>query len=359
MYDKQIISQPWSGWVDAQPALTLPPSSFKKITNWVINKGRIQSCPKANAFVGPPNGENILGGRTFIDVLSTLHTLILTKDQAYFLNNTNNYTLAGAPFSPPSALPFALDVMLNKVFFANGGQNVSYVDGSNLVTIAGDVPGSCYYLGKLAAHLIMAFTVEPDATHTSAQGFPNRVRWSKSGDPLSWFDFTAGFEDIADVEDQLTGFANLGYAGFLFRNNGITVMSPTGVGSAPFRFDNFSIGPTGIGCSIPYSLASYGNFCMFMGLDDIYYFDSSGPQRVGGTAKKSIFKDLFSRSGTVSAFITGSLGKGIDYLAYWLCIPQTNNTRTSVWIYHFDDGTWVNESFPFGRITFLGDLAIV
>lgn len=356
MYNKEIISQPWSGWVDAQPAITLPPSSFKQITNWIINKGRIQSAPKANVFVGPPNGENMLGAKTFLDVLAFFHTIVLTKDQAYYLSSPSVYTVAGPAFSPAIDSPFAVDVMLNKVFFANGGQFVSYVDGGAGVTIAGDVPGSCFFLGKLAAHLVLAYTVEPDAVG-NLQGYPSRVRWSKSGDPFSWFDFTAGFIDISDVEDSLTGFANLGFAGFLFRSNGITVMTPTGVSTAPFRFDNFSIGPSGIGCYYPYSLATYGNFCMFVAQDDIYYFDSSGPQRVGGTAKKSIFKDIFTRSGRVNAFIVGSLGNGVDYLSYWLCLPQTNNTTTVVWIYHFDDGTWVRETFPFGQITFLGDLA--
>lgn len=314
--------------------------------------------PKRNAFPNPTDGNTIIGARTFQDALNNLHTLVCTKNQAYYLNQTNVYTPVGNPFNPQNDVPYAMEVMLGKVYIANGGQKVTAYDGSATPAIAGSVPGTCYYLGKLAAHLIMANTIEPEPNVVGSMINPARVRWSKSGDPTNWTDFTSGFEDIQDIEDQISGYATLGQNGFVFRTNGITVMTPTGIGLAPFTIENFSIGPTGIGNAYPYSLAVYGSFCIFVGLDDVYYFDGGAPQRIGGMAKKSIFKDLDTRTAFAKGTIIGSLTKGIDYLSYWLVIPQGDNATCNVWVYHFDDQSWVKENVSLGRLALLENVAI-
>lgn len=352
------ISAPWQGWRDDNPSLVLPPNSFKQITAMLLNKGRIQTLPKRNAFPNPPDGNPILGARTFQDALNNLHTLVVTRGQAYYLNQTNVYTAVGAPFTSMSDFPYAIEVMLGKVYIANGGQKVTAYDGSATVSIPGSVPGTCYYLGKLATHLIMANTIEPEPGVVASTVNPARVRWSKSGDPTNWVDFTSGFEDIQDIEDQISGYATLGQNGFVFRTNGITVMTPTGIGLAPFTIENFSIGPTGIGNAYPYSLAVYGSFSIFVGLDDVYYFDGGAPQRIGGMAKRSIFKDLNLRTGPAKGTIIGSLTGGVDYLSYWLVIPQANDASCVVWIYHFDDQSWVKENVSLGRVAFLENIAI-
>lgn len=362
MYNEPIIGPPWKGWVDQQAGITLDPTSFKQIQGFMITKGRLYSSLQLGVFTGPPNGKVILGGRTFQDALGNYHTLILTQDQAYFLNNTNNYLSIGT-ISPSLPIPYAVEVMLNKAFFVNGATSVQYTDGSSSISVAGNVPGTCFFLGKLASHLLMVNTIEP-LPGLGANPNPARVRWSASGNPLDWsVSNTAGFNDISDVEDQLTGYATLGSYGFAFRNNGITVITPTG--SAPpfgpvFKFENYSIGPIGVGCSIPYTLATYGNFCAFVGLDDIYYFDGyNPPQRVGGMAKKSIFADLNNRSSNPTGIITGSMGGGIDYLTYWLLIPLQNNTTTKIWKLHYDTQSWTTDLYPYGRAMFLNNIAVV
>lgn len=354
--EKLPISAPWQGWYDQFPSLVLPQNSMKQITGWLLKEGRIQSMFKRNAFAGPPNGEVIAGARTFLDGLANLHTLILTQDQAYFLNQTTVYTPIGAAFSPVSSAPFAVEVIVNRVYFANGGQKVSYVDGSNNLKVAGDVPGTCLYLGKLASHLILCNTIEPE-TGLGSTPYPARVRWSASGNPNNFTDFSSGVNDIPDIEDQISGYATIGQNGFVFRTNGITVMSPTGIVLAPFSFENFSIGPSGVGNAYPYSLAVYGAFACFVGTDDIYYFDSGAPQRIGSKAKKAIFKDITQRTGFVQGHIIGDLAAGAQYLTYWLTIPQAGDI-SKVWVYHFDDQSWIQDQVPLGRVACLENIAI-
>lgn len=362
-YRKPVIAD-WKGWSDFAPSILQEPNSFKRIINWLINKGRLYPFPRVADFPSLPGPSNtVLGARTFQDALGNFHTLFLDEVQPFYLNPDGTYNPlfdeTGATFKPTSNSNFAIEVFLNQAFFANGGAPLSYVQGDQNFFKAGNVPGTCFFLGKLASHLMMVNTIEPTSDQLGSLNFPSRVRWSASGDPTQWdlsVDLTAGAVDLADVEDQLTGWATIAANGFAFRNNGITVFSPTGIGTAPFYIENFSIGPQGIGCSIPYTLATYGPFCAFVALDDIYLFDGGAPTAFGINAKKAIFRDLYTSVAPVSAFILGTLLGGTDFLSYWLCCPQAGGI-TSVWIYHFDSRTWVNEQLPFGDLSVIANIA--
>lgn len=363
MYKSPVIAD-WKGWNNFGPSILQPSNTFKKVVNWLINKGRLYPFPKLGDFPSVPAADKtVLGLRTFQDALGNYHTLFLTSTQPWYLNPDGTYNplfdINGKGFAPTSSSFFSVEVFNNQVFFANGGAPLSYVQGDQNFFTAGDVPGTCYFLGKLASHLMMVNTVEPVVGSLGSMNNPARVRWSASGDATEWslsVDATAGAADIADVEDQLTGWATIAASGYAFRNNGITVFSPTGVGTSPFTIENFSIGPQGIGCSVPYTLATYGVFCAFVALDDIYLFDGGAPTAFGKNAKRSIFKDIYSSVAPVSAYMLGTLLGGTDFLSYWLCCPQSGGV-TSVWIYHFDSQSWVNVQLPFGDLRVLANIA--
>jgi hypothetical protein len=363
MYRKPIFGSPWGGWNDSAPSISLPASSFKQIINWLINKGAIFPLPTLTTQPDPLS--ELLGGRTFRDGLGNLHTVVIKRsapgyyDPATFpvYNFVVNADGSGG-LSPQSNNPFAIEVMNNTLYFANGAPPLSYVDGDNNFYTAGDTPGTCFYLGKLASHLLQVCTVEPTAT-LATQTFPNRVRYSASGNGNEWdntVDFTAGVIDIPDVEDILTGWATLTNVGFAFRQNGITSFTPTGVGGSPFFVENFSIGPAGVGCFYAYTLAVYGYLCVFAAENDIYLFTSSAPQAIGGPAKKSIIRELGEASSFTTSSIIGSIEGIGDFLSYWLFIPQSNDSFTSTWVYHFDSQTWVNFILPYGAARFLANL---
>lgn len=363
MYRKPIISD-WKGVVDSAASLLLPSNSFRVGKNWLINKGRLYPFPKLLNFPAlPGSNPTVLGMRTFQDALGNYHTVFLNSNQPFYLNPDGTYNPLfdpnGNTFNPPSSSFFATEVFLNNLIFANGGAPVSYIQGDQNFFTAGNVPGTCYFLGKLASHLMMINTIEPVAGQLGSMNFVNRVRWSASGDFTQWdlsLDLTAGAVDIPEVEDQLTGWATINSTGFAFRNNGITAFSPTGIGSNPFDIENFSIGPQGVGCSVPYTLAVYGPFCTFVALDDIYIFDGSTPQPIGGSAKRSIFRDIYASVAPVFAGMIGTLLGGTDYLSYWLFCPQTNNV-TSVWIYHFNSQSWMNQQLPFDDVKAFANIA--
>lgn len=379
---KPVISPPWGGWNDSMPPNIASMNSFSQITNWLINKGRIFSFPNRAAF--PPSGivqpgglsYPFLGLRSFQDGLGNYHTAGFVAGYAMYFDVVGNDWAAQVwvdasgnnrlQMTPVSYNPYSTEIVFNKLFFSNGGPPLSYMDGGLGSFVAGDVPGSCYFLGKLAGHLMMINTIEPVLNVPGSTAYTGRVRWSMENNPLVWVtnpvtgiqEFTAGSVDLTDVEDQLTGWATINSIGYAFRNSGITTFTPTGVAANPFQIENFSIGPAGVGNMFPYCLAVYGTRCVFPAEDDIYMFDGTAPTPIGGAAKRSIYPDLVNASGQCIAFIIGRLFSGVDYLSYWLLCPQQNNSFTSAWIYHFDDGTWVNEQLNFGGVTAANTVAI-
>lgn len=356
MLRKTPIMPPWGGWNNSAPALTLPAKSFKQITNWLINKQRLIPLPKIIDFFTGGALLSTWGARTFLDANALFHTLLITNDRALYLKADGTVDQIGSVWQAVNT-PFAIEVYNSKVYFTNGSiyTPLQYVDGSSTLFTAGDVQGSAFFLGKLAARLLMINLVE------NQFNFINKIRWSAINNANEWdstIDYTAGSTVLSDIEDQLTGWATINNTGFAFRNNGITAFSPTGIGATPFYIENFSIGPAGIGCQYPYSLSVYGQLAVFAALDDIYLFTGQAPQAIGGNAKKSIYKDLASSSSFTVGTLLGTLGPGIDYLAYWLACPQQNDTITSMWIYHFDDQSWVNVQLPYGALRTLANIAL-
>lgn len=354
MYDKsQLIGPPWGGWDESGPSIWLPKNSFKQAQGWLINKQKLQSFPLLSTFPSPPDGNAWQGAVTFQDVVGSYHTVVVTKDHVFFVNADGTYTSLGTTESN-SFQEFSLEVFLNKVFFANGNAgHVMFVDGSNFLGDAGDVPGTCLYIGKLDSSLILLNLLE------SSKPFPLSVRWSGVNNPTEWdatVDVTAGSNIISEAEDSITGFANQKGQGVIYRKQGITIMSPTGQLFPRFSFNSFESGPTGVGNNFPGSLANFGDESVFAAEDDIYLFSLSTPQPIGTKSKKSIYKDLNNQINNPHAMMVGSLGSGIDYKSYWLGIPLIGGI-TSLWIYHFDSQSWMNEQFPTGDLTWMGKVA--
>lgn len=355
MYKPYPITGPFLGIVDAVPRPNAPANAFDDCLNFLLRKGRIQSRPPFNAFLSLAAGEVPRFGVTFRDINNNYHTLVLSEKaanagQAYFLSSGALFplTLPGG-ITITNSRPYNFVQALRRVYFSNGDMVVCYSDGSQNVRVAGDVPGGARFIGVLANHLIIAYTTEVNID------YPSRVRWSKSGDPNSWNTFSSGLNDILDVGEDITGYVTLSRTGYLFRKNGVTIITPTGVGTNPFSFDHFSTAFKGIGNAYPYSLASYGTSAVFVAEDDIYQLDAgSGLTPIGTNCKGKIFADLAAASSPPTAFIIPGFGPTFDYLSYWLNIPGK-----STWVYHNDEKSWVRVSSAQGAITFINTLFTV
>lgn len=354
----------WAGVVTDIPAPGAL-NAFDDMRNFLCRKGRIITRPRLNSYGTPPDGATVRAMITFIDGLNNYHTLVLTTQNAYMLTPGPVWHLLTYPVGvvnlSGTALPYGIVSILNQIYFANGSVPLLFSDGSAALQVAGDVPGSGRFLTSNSQTLIMAATTEPAPGIVNSTFFPNRVRWSADGLPQEWnntVDFSAGFNDLVEVPDVITGLTTLGRNTYIMRTNGITVMYPTGntgVDTLPFGFEDYDFAPLGVGNAYPYSLATYGPRCVFVANDDIYMFDGSTPQPIGYGNKKAIYKDIEQAAGgPIGGQILPSLGIGFDFLAYYLSIPGPNVT----WVFGWDEKNWMRIDSSAGFLSGLNLVAV-
>lgn len=242
------------------------------------------------------------------------------------------------------------------------------------LTKVSDIAGGIF-LGELSQQLILASTVE------TGTFFHQRVRWSATGDPTqldpAMGNLTAGFNDLLDVPDLITGFQTIGKTGYIFRSNGITEMIPTGTGSNPYDFVHISsANNAGIGAFYPLATDSWGTYCCFISQDDIYLISSSGIQSIGARARDAIFADIatwsnnmnFCMSSSPNLDIIGSIipmiRRSYTYAMYIIAIPFFNPAvngnvagtggsanSTIFWIYSIEEQTWTRWVSSQGVVT--------
>src|SRR5437762_9991577 len=166
MTHKVIPTQgPFLGIVDDLPSVNAPASAFSDVVNWLCRKNRVQTRPRLTPFPTPPDRAIVRNIVTFIDSTEQAHTLVLTTKNAYFLTEGATYNLLSYPVGitdlSGTALPYAIMLLNDRVYFSNGSKVLLYADGESSVKVAGNVPGSCRFMVVSASHLITAFTTVP------------------------------------------------------------------------------------------------------------------------------------------------------------------------------------------------------
>jgi hypothetical protein len=277
------------------------------------------------------------------------------------------YDSTGIPASKFSLTPISFEVYQNVLFLTNGSDKILAIDGS-AYSSSQSLPnnGTSFFLGKIAGRLLALNLVEPQPSQLGSTNYPRRFRWSAVNDATNWTAFDAGVADISEIEDNITGYATQGALGYIYRNKGVTVITPTGSISPTFFLENYSGGEqgVGVGCFFPYSLAQFGNMTVFAAEDDIYMFNPLlGPfQAIGGSATRSIYLDLQKSTGYCIGALLPTLTYGITSLQYWLIIPLAasapgEHLNCKVWIYSFESQTWMSQLLPY-VITCIANVAV-
>lgn len=183
-----------------------------------------------------------------------------------------------------------------------------------------------------------------DAGITWANAGPNSQFPSNLGTIGATFDpgvnVSAGFNDFIDCPDIITGLMALGREGFVFRQNGITHMTPTGKGVAPFDFNHMWSSQNGIGNVYPFTIAQYGNTGVFISFEQIYQITPGALQPIGGGARDAIMVDLAKSTGSPKASIDRGFNLGYTFLNYHLRIPLDNATRS--YVFSMEENNWTS-----------------
>jgi len=240
---------------------------------------------------------------------------------------------------------FTAAVVNQKLLFCQGTDKVQLWDGitagfANAAAAA--VPAR--YLAEIKDHLVVAYTTE------GGNPFPQRIRWTKSGDPTDWTSVAAGSSDLNNDLGPITGLFKLYQNGWAFQQWGITQIQPTGIGTNPFAFNPVITGRQK-GNICPYSAAVFNEQLIpYVGKDNIYVFNGQTSDPIGDFplagsrlrlgARTRIFTDLKGTSlNQVFGAATTSIG-GNPYNAYWIFIPNVG-----AWVFNFDEANWTKFVF--------------
>lgn len=355
---------PWEGIDASMPEDSISPAASPFLSNVMINNGEITSRPLLSSKIPYPNdGFPVRGFSSFIDSNNVAHTICLTKFGLYQLSSNwqtllimkkSPWLLIGAFDQTVPDIPFSLATIVNKTYFTNGGPKLQYWDGiqnnilsSGAITIY-NTDGSIkeagtagsLFLMELDSHLIMANVTEIGNTSKAVNFFPQRIRWSSSGNPNNWdtnTDVGAGFLDALDTPDIITGAIPIGRYGYVFRTNGISQLNPVGRGVLPFEFNHFWAAEKGIGSVYAQSLANYGSFCCFISSESIILLSASSIDDIGGKAANAIYDDL-AKSSQVIGTILPYFSPDKIYHCYYLTLSIGNDTVH--WLCEIKNKAW-------------------
>lgn len=382
------IASAWSvpyGGLNVQfPENQIGPNYTPAMNNFMFRNGELRSRYALQPYLPGPDGQNpILGIGSFLSAALVWHTFAFTANGLWQLSGSaqsqiqygiNPWQGLGGPQLLPS--PVAWYVFQNILYYTNGNGHLSAWNGAALnpitdVAFSGttwplpnNYTGTTFsglFLGELAGQVLMAYTYENTYTSgviTGTSTFAQRVRWScvnfnptlsgtfgaNLGQTGGTWDPTvnvgAGFNDMLDVPDVITGLMTIGRVGYIFRQNGITEISPTGVGTAPFDFNHLWASQQGVGSVYPDTIAQYGQYGVFVANDNVYQLTPSSTGPIGGSARDAIMLDLSNAVGPPVAAIIPGYSVATVYLVYKLMIPLPTGTR--IYVYSFDDANWAS-----------------
>lgn len=168
------------------------------------------------------------------------------------------------------------------------GAIYAYTPGAliSTVTLLTNYVGGAY-LGELNGRLICLCCDQIVAGLYSY--LPYQVAWSaSSGNYSQWNPFVgglvtgAGFNNLPDVADEITGFFMIGPTGYIIRKQGITEMTPLNSGIQPFDFNHMWASQKGIGSVYPNTVTQYGSLGSFLADTGIFTLGYGGINQIEG-----------------------------------------------------------------------------
>ena len=365
---------PWGGVASDAAPMDIAPNQFVQADGLIIKNGVLNAaCLDSVDGAAHPAAD--------------LQLIFNISDAIYFLDGDGN--IYGPITGQPSNLYPDTTVILASDANCTDANCVQVINGIAYIFVTGSaVPGvyvfdpsipslvlgsnfvAGLYCCTVDQYLVTANSVQPTDSPMYKAG---RVSWSGPDEYTTWdpsVDRTAGFNVLTDVSDYISGLFAMGNIAYVLRSQGLTQMTPTGVGIAPFDFTSLWASDHGVGCTFPATFAQYGYLAVWMNDTDLFVFSGSGaPQGIMGVAKDDIFADIIANDlqqpGTnATVFVGGCIHNntitisgpnGINLktvtpnLEYSLFIVTLNHQATAPytasytvinWIYSFKDKTW-------------------
>jgi len=253
-----------------------------------------------------------------------------------------------APWAGSGNIPTAVQIVNGVAYIAvYSRQSIYTFDGTTYAL------GSNYVGGKVFG-VLDDYLLQMNVNQNTDGVQPNRVNWSGPGEFTTWdpaSNRTAGFNTLAAIEDQITGFLSFASVGLAVTEKGLVEMSPTGVAIGPFSFTVLWTSEVGQGIIFPDSLIQYGQIGYGVTDSGVYSISTgAGFNDISGSARTAIL-DSFQPMNTSADFIRPVAGNELLYAFnanyptpfYMVCAILENGASQqvfNVWLMDVKTGIW-------------------
>jgi len=310
-----IAEPPWTQILGGQSYLGVFPFTFQDTTTGLIGCVAIVVTDQNVYFSQPASG-----------VYSPSVTQ-LSLDQLVLLNAWGSGDIDTA-FDLPGQ-PVSFVQVENTIYFTglmfNGIYSVTYNSGGFYSFTFGQATAyvSAGYLFVLDGYMCAAQCRFPGGGGTGTSILPT-IAWSVPGGFTTWdptVNPQAGYNQLPDVSDRITGVATEGRSAFIFRLHGITQQDPnlgSGAGLQPFVWYHLWASPQGIG-AYDNTVAQFGEVAIFLSSDNVYALSlSAGVQPMGQKIISRINRDALIVGAHLNGLQTdASTGLPYAYTPYY------------------------------------------
>lgn len=193
--------------------------------------------------------------------------------------------------------------------------------------------------------------------------------WSSANDLNEWNPVTsmgfvtgAGFEQLADIGDYLSGLIVSAGTAYIIRSKGVSYATATGNASLPFAVNHIGLGDEGEGAQISSLVCQYDNTGAFIGNSNIFQISGS-ISPIGDKIKAALFSALNSVTSVGTSNVLSSAACGIyegsdvfPIVAFGVKQQiDTTHFFIPMYVYNAANGTWMQFSY---RESTLGPTAI-
>jgi len=346
---------PLQGLKSSWPADEIGQDFAARALNVRFRFGTARPAPGRGLFDRAPSVQSCLWLGQFPLSTGVNWPMMLTETKLYRRgsgapNTPNTWTEIHGGFTPTGSSRWGVASGEDQLFFSRGTEEIAVWDGTpgdnfvKISTIAGyeGITGgataiACKTMDYFNNRLVCANVIENGTT------LVNRVRWPENGDYRKWDEtkqLGAGFLDLfSEGAEEILALRALNDRGVIYRLHSITDLVPTGNLDEVFVEQ---VRVRGLGCAAPYTVASNGQFHMFLGTDfNVWRWDGIQALPVGDNIYEEL-KQLIN---------VDSLDRYCAFFAperqeYWLVICDPARGSFDVFVYDYLRNYWTRDSFP-------------
>jgi hypothetical protein len=272
------------------------------------------------------------------------------------VNLEGGANLSGDP-APTIIGPASIANVGGVLYIANIGPLILNYAGPNTLQVS-TVYNGFTVITKFAGALVGLGIYPQLGTVTQAKDMI--FAWSASENLNEWAPVNAaglvtgaGFEQLADIGDALTGLIVSNNTAFILRQQGVSYATPTGNGTEPYTVAHISLGNRGEGAQIPVLICQYDQLGMYIsGTNVVSVTQQITP--MGDKIKDAIFAFLNALPDPIPPVSTQPMAQAPYVMSSAACAVEIGGTEAvlyafllgqNIYIVNATNQTWMKMSY--------------